>query len=144
MDETMPGSQRPDEAGGGERETPGRAVDLERSADDHVARAGSDSRAARLTAAAAERSVNQWPLLVVLAALAAGCVVMTTGHWRKGAFTAGCAVLLAAALRAVLPRRVAGLLAVRSRWFDALLLVLCGAAMVVLTLVVPPSPASGR
>ncbi|WP_203569142.1 DUF3017 domain-containing protein [Aestuariimicrobium ganziense] len=101
--------------------------------------AASESRAARITAAAAERSLNQWPLLVVLAGLAASCVVLATGHWRRGAFAAGCAVLLAAVLRAVLPRRVAGLLAVRSRWFDTLVLLVCGAAMLVLTLVVPPS-----
>lgn len=98
-----------------------------------------DSRAAQVAAAAAERSVNQWPLLVVLAALAGSCLILATGHWRKGAFAAGCAVLLAAGLRAVLPRKVAGLLVVRSRWFDTVLLLLCGAAMVALTMVVPKS-----
>lgn len=110
---------------------------------DEQAISGRDSRASRITASAAERSVNQWPLLLVLVALTGSALVLTTGHWRKGAFAAGCAVVLAGLLRAVLPSRVAGLLAVRSRWFDTALLLLCGAAMVVLTLVVPKSSPPG-
>lgn len=83
---------------------------------------------------------NQWALLLVLVAMAGSCAVMATGHWRRGAFAFGLSVLLAGLLRLVLPSRIAGLLAVRSRWFDTLLLLAAAGAMLALTLVVPPSP----
>ncbi|MGA4509010.1 DUF3017 domain-containing protein [Propionibacteriaceae bacterium G1746] len=83
---------------------------------------------------------NQWPLLLVLVAMGASCVVMATGHWRRGAFAFGSAVVLAGLLRMVLPSRRAGLLALRARWFDTVLLLVAGAALLALTLVVPPSP----
>ncbi|WP_022910772.1 DUF3017 domain-containing protein [Aestuariimicrobium kwangyangense] len=99
-----------------------------------------ERRRFRLAAAASARGVNQWPLLAVLGCLAVAFGVVATGHWRKGAFAVGCAVLFAGFLRAVLPAKTVGLLAVRARWFDTLLLVLSGGAMLVLTMLVPPSP----
>ncbi len=92
---------------------------------------------------AGERSLNQWPLVAVLVCLAGALAIVATGHWRKGAFAAGCAVLLGGLLRLVLPEKVVGLLAVRSRWFDTLLMLGCGGAMLVLTLVVPHSSPGG-
>lgn len=83
---------------------------------------------------------NQWTLFLVLVAMSASCAIMATGHWRRGAFAFAMTVLLAGFFRLVLPTRRVGLLAVRSRWFDSALLVLAGAALVALTLVVPPSP----
>ncbi len=85
---------------------------------------------------------KQWPLLLVLLCLVGSLGITATGHWRRGAFAIGCSVLLGGVLRAVLPSRVAGLLAVRSRWFDALLLLAVGGAMLVVTLVVPHSKPS--
>ncbi|WP_420174641.1 DUF3017 domain-containing protein [Luteococcus sp. OSA5] len=98
-----------------------------------------ERRLARSRARAAAGSLNQWPLALVMVALLTSLGVTATGHWRRGAFAIGCSVLLAGALRAVLPARVAGLLAVRQRWFDATLLLLVGGAMLVLTLLVPHS-----
>lgn len=102
----------------------------------------SDTARARARAVSGGRSLNQWPLAVVLCCLAAALGVVATGHWRRGSFAVGCSVLLAGALRAVLPARIAGLLVVRGRWFDTALLVLVGGAMTALTLVVPHSPPS--
>ena len=83
---------------------------------------------------------NQWTLLLVLVSMAASCTIMATGHWRRGAFAFGMTVLLAGVFRLVLPSRLVGLLAVRSRWFDTALLLVAAAALLALTLVVPPSP----
>lgn len=87
----------------------------------------------------AGRTLNQWPLLVVLVFLAASMAVLATGHWRRGSFAVGCTVVLAGMLRALLPTRVAGLLAVRSRAFDTILTLAVGGAMLALTMVVPHS-----
>lgn len=104
-----------------------------------AARKAEERRRFRLAAAASARGINQWPLVVVLGCLTVAYGIVATGHWRKGAFAVGCSVVLAGLLRAVLPTKTVGLLAVRARWFDTLLLVLCGGAMLVLTMVVPPS-----
>ena len=82
---------------------------------------------------------KQWPLFLVLLSMVASGIIISTGHWRRGAFAFSCTVGLAGVLRLLLPTRVAGLLAVRARWLDALLLLVVAAAMVFLTLVVPPS-----
>lgn len=83
------------------------------------------------------RTLIAAPLLAVLAVLALAMVVLATGHWRRGSFTIGVAVLLAALLRAVLPTRRVGLLAVRSRVFDVLLTLCAGVALIALTMITP-------
>lgn len=98
-----------------------------------------DSAISRMTQSAAEHTLNQWPLLVVLACLAVALGITATGHWLRGAFAIGCSVLLAGVFRIVLPTRVAGLLCVRSRWFDSALLVGMATIMLVLTFFVPRS-----
>ena len=90
------------------------------------------------SASYAARTLNQWPLLVVLSGLAVGVVLVWVQHWRRGAFVMGAAVLLASGLRLVLPQRLAGLLAVRGRAFDVCCTVVVGAAIIVLALLVPP------
>lgn len=82
---------------------------------------------------------SPWALTLCLLAVAASGAVMATGHWRKGSMAFACAVLMAGVLRLVLPRRRAGLLAVRSRVADCLVLLGLGAAMAALVLVVPHS-----
>ncbi|MEL4358080.1 MULTISPECIES: DUF3017 domain-containing protein [unclassified Luteococcus] len=97
-----------------------------------------DTALARARALASGRTLNQWPLTAVLICLACSLGITATGHWRRGAFAIGCSVLLAGLLRMLLPNRVAGLLVVRRRWFDVLLLLTVGGAIIGLTLVVPP------
>lgn len=82
---------------------------------------------------------RQWPALLVLCLLAASLGITSTGHWRRGAFAIGCTVLVAGLLRGTLASRAAGVLAVRSRWFDTCLLLACGGAMLAITMVVPHS-----
>ena len=81
--------------------------------------------------------VRQLPLGVVLVVVAAGLAVGATGAWRPGASLIGLGVLLAGALRLVLPVRRAGLLVVRSRRLDASMLLALGAALLVLASSVP-------
>lgn len=88
----------------------------------------------------AARLLREWPTLLVWVGIIAAALVLATGHWRRGstlfALTAG----LAAVLRLVLPRPAAGLLAVRARWLDVLILALGAGGLFVLTMVVPASP----
>lgn len=60
------------------------------------------------------------PLLLVLLVVAAGVVRIVMYHWREGTVLIGVALLLAAALRVLLPADRAGLIAVRGRAVDVL------------------------
>lgn len=75
--------------------------------------------------------------LVILAATVLGLVIVSTGRWRTGVHWMAGAMGAAAVLRAVLPARDAGMLAVRNRWFDAALLGGTGIALWVLATSVP-------
>ncbi|HEV7208544.1 MAG TPA: DUF3017 domain-containing protein [Mycobacteriales bacterium] len=72
-------------------------------------------------------------LLGVLAAALAATTVAALGGWQAGLVVLGAVLLVAAGLRALLPPRRLGLLVVRSRMFDVLVLAALGAALVVLT-----------
>jgi hypothetical protein len=63
----------------------------------------------------------QLPFAVVMLIVTVGIVRIVMYHWREGTTEIGIALLLAAFLRAVLPDRRAGLLAVRKRKVDVLL-----------------------
>ena len=113
-----------------------------------TAKAG-NARSARVRwAQAAERRLTpgswfeavfrQWPLLLVLAVIAAGIITTADDHFRRGTFVIAGGVCLAAVLRAVLPRERAGLLAVRSRVLDILTLSFLGAGTLIASLIVPP------
>jgi hypothetical protein len=80
---------------------------------------------------------QQWPLALVLLALAAGLAVVADGSWRLGCEIAAGSALLAMLLRLVLPRRRAGLLVVRNRTLDVLVLLFLGGAAMVLAWIVP-------
>jgi hypothetical protein len=77
---------------------------------------------------------DQFALLAVLALLAAALIylVLEPGRWGRASGGVAVAVLVAGALRAVVPPSRVGLLAVRSRWFDtAVYLVLGGVILAV-------------
>ena len=78
--------------------------------------------------------VRQAPLLAALLAVGGGLLLVTLGYWRRGLGVIGLALVGTAALRLVLPLRRVGLLAVRSRWADVLMLAGTGLAITVLTL----------
>jgi hypothetical protein len=81
--------------------------------------------------------LRQLPLGVVLAAVGAGLLVLTVGHWRLGLVIEGIALVAAAVLRLALPVRRAGFLAVRSRPVDVLLVGGTGLALTVIALAIP-------
>jgi len=78
--------------------------------------------------------IRQLPLLAALVVVGTGLVLVTFGHWRQGLVVIGLALIGAAVLRLLLPVRRVGLLAVRSRSVDVLLLAGTGLALTVLTL----------
>jgi hypothetical protein len=82
---------------------------------------------------------RQWPLLTVLGGGVVGLGLVALDHFRIGALVLGVSVLFAALARLVLPARRVGLLVVRSRAFDVVVLTSMGTALVVFSIIVPPS-----
>lgn len=80
---------------------------------------------------------RELPLLLVLALVGAGLALGAADRWRVGAGLVGAAVVLAAALRLLLPARRAGLLVVRSRRLDVAVLLVLGVALLALASSVP-------
>lgn len=78
--------------------------------------------------------------LVVLAVCGIGIGIVTTGAWRGGVRWIAGALVLAAVVRAVLPTKDAGMLAVRRRWWDCVLLAGVGAALFFLAGSIPDQP----
>jgi hypothetical protein len=81
--------------------------------------------------------VKELPALAVLGMVATGLVLGALVAWRAGAIVVGLALLLAAGLRLSLRERQAGFLVVRSRGFDAAVLLLLGFALVALANTIP-------
>ncbi len=78
--------------------------------------------------------------ILVLVAVGISIAVVTTGAWRLGIRWFGGALLLAALVRAVLPAKDAGMLAVRARWWDCFLLIATGLALIFLAGSIPDQP----
>lgn len=79
-------------------------------------------------------SRDAWPVVPPLLGMLAGLIVLASGRWLPGLLVVGGSVLLAAVERMVLPRRLAGLLVVRRRWFDSAVLLVLGAGIVAVAL----------
>ena len=75
--------------------------------------------------------------LGVLAACVIGLVIVAVGAWRTGLVWVAAGLLVAAATRLVLSERRAGMLRVRRRWSDVLMLTVAGIGLIVLSVVVP-------
>lgn len=84
------------------------------------------------------RLTNEVPLGGVLAGVLVGFGAVALNRWRLGMLIVGLAFLGGGLLRLVLPTRRAGLLAVRGRGLDVLVLGVLGAAMLLLSAAVPP------
>jgi len=78
--------------------------------------------------------------LGVVAAALVGLTIVLAGAWRTGLSWIGVGLLFAALTRLVLSERGAGMLRVRRKWSDVLMLSLAGIALIVLTIVVPDQP----
>ena len=79
--------------------------------------------------------------LLVLVTAGVGIAIVWSGDWQLGIRCLSGALCFAALLRLVLPARDAGMLAVRNRFFDALLLGGVGAAIFFLATTIPNQPA---
>jgi Protein of unknown function (DUF3017) len=78
--------------------------------------------------------------LLVLAMGGVGIAVVWGGDWRLGIRCLAGGLCFAALLRLVLPTRDAGMLAVRNRLFDVILLAGVGAAIFFLSVTIPNQP----
>ncbi len=82
-------------------------------------------------------SIAHWPISLVLAGVAGSLLVVVVDSFRRGALLMAVSVLLAFFLRLVLNEREAGLLCVRSRRTDLLVLGVLTLAMMVFAIWVP-------
>jgi Protein of unknown function (DUF3017) len=78
--------------------------------------------------------------LAVLAAAVVGLGIVLAGAWRTGLSWIGVGLLVAAFTRLVLSERGAGMLRVRRKWSDVLMLSGAGVALIVLAIAVPNQP----
>ncbi len=85
-----------------------------------------------------QQVVGQWPLASVLTGVAAGLLIVLLSHWRAGSTLVGLSITLGGLLR-LLPQQRVGLLAVRNRAVDSILLLGVGIGITVLAWWIPPS-----
>ena len=85
-------------------------------------------------------TVGGYFYLLVLVATGVGIGITWTGDWRDGVKWIGGALILAAVIRLVLPARSAGMLAVRNRAVDAVMLSAVGATLIILSESIPNQP----
>ena len=81
---------------------------------------------------------QEWPITAALTVVVVGLVVVAGGHFRRGTVLLSFGVALALFLRLLLPSSEAGLLAVRSKAVDVVVLAFLAVATSVLALWVPP------
>ncbi|MFB7780743.1 DUF3017 domain-containing protein [Streptomyces bauhiniae] len=92
----------------------------------------------RAAASDAPAPARQWPVLVVLSAVALGLLLVALDVTRAGLLLIGAALLAGAAMRWTLPG--VGMLAVRSRFTDIVTYGVLGLAIVLLALMAQPQP----
>nr|WP_130345794.1 DUF3017 domain-containing protein [Herbihabitans rhizosphaerae] len=80
------------------------------------------------------------PFLLVMIVVVIAIVRISQYHWRQGGTLIGAAMVLAAALRAILPSDRAGLIAVRGRAVDTLLYGGLGLVIVFIALSIEGGP----
>ncbi|CUR60942.1 putative integral membrane protein [metagenome] len=78
--------------------------------------------------------------LLVLGVVAAAMVIVALDEWRTGIRLMGGALVFAALVRLVLRRRDAGMLAVRHKVLDAVVLAVLGGALIFLATSIPDQP----
>jgi len=83
-----------------------------------------------------QQVLGQWPLASVLLGVFAGLVVVASSHWRAGTTLIGLAIVMGGLFR-LLPNRRVGLLAVRNKVVDTIVLLTIGIGITVLAWAVP-------
>lgn len=81
---------------------------------------------------------SQWPILVVGLVFVAAFGLVIADFWRRGSLLIGIGVGIAAVLRMVLSNGRAGLLVVRSKAIDVIMLATVAAAMVYIAWTIDP------
>ena len=85
-----------------------------------------------------QQIAGQWPLASVLTGVTIGLFVVSLGHWRAGSTLIGAAITAGGLLR-LMPQQRVGLLAVRNRAVDSILLLGVGIGVIILAWWIPPS-----
>lgn len=101
--------------------------------DDHLA----EVRPIREPRRLAWFSLTQWPISIVLIGIGVALVLIGTDHFRRGSIILSASVMLAMFLRLLLPTSDVGMLAVRSRRTDVIVLAVMALGMSVFTFWVP-------
>lgn len=78
--------------------------------------------------------------LVVVVTTVVGLALVAFGPWRRGIALVGFALVFAAAMRLVTREDEAGMLRVRSRWFDVTVLAGVGLSLIALAANIPDQP----
>lgn len=146
-DETAgePGPATPAEAGPATGSLPTTVLPESDGGRPGAGRHAREPRTAGYYARALGRRVRaQAPLAAVLVVVAIAFVRIGLQHWREGTTELGVALLLAAALRASLAERTAGLLAVRPRRVDVVTYTLFGLVVVLVSLTITGGPLASR
>jgi hypothetical protein len=85
-----------------------------------------------------QQVLGQWPLASVLAGVSIGLVIVFLSHWRAGSTLVGLSITAGGLLR-LLPQQRVGLLAVRNRALDSIVLLGVGIGITILAWWIPPS-----
>jgi hypothetical protein len=75
--------------------------------------------------------------LVIVLTTVVGMVMVALGPWRRGVALIGFALLFASCMRLVTKEDEAGMLRVRSRWFDVTALAAVGISLIALSANIP-------
>ncbi|MGV8907564.1 MAG: DUF3017 domain-containing protein [Propionicimonas sp.] len=89
-----------------------------------------------------QQVLGQWPLASVLTGVALGLAIVFLGQWRAGCTLIGAAITGGGLLR-LLPQQRVGLLAVRNRAVDSILLLGVGIGVMILAWWIPPDNPAG-
>jgi hypothetical protein len=76
----------------------------------------------------------------VVVTVVVGLALVATGPWRTGVGVCGGALVAAALGRAAIPERMSGLLRIRRRPADVIVMLALGVALVALAAIVPDQP----
>ena len=90
------------------------------------------------TGAATASRFREWPLTLVLLVISAGLLIVAADHFKRGSTLLAGGVVLALFLRVLLPSAQAGMLVVRSKKWDTLVLAMLALAVSVFAFWVPP------
>ncbi len=85
-----------------------------------------------------QQVLGQWPLALVLSGVTVGLFIVFLGHWRAGSTLMGAAITVGGLLR-LMPQQRVGLLAVRNRAVDSILLLGVGIGVIILAWWIPPN-----